>query len=70
MAFRMGRQSADYRQWVAASARWPDATCGSTGVASDEMLERLPRSQRLYFFSPQPWTSQRWTAQTSHYADS
>jgi len=70
MAFRMGRQSADYRQWVAASERWPDAACGSTGVASDEMLERVPRSHRLYFFSPQPWTPERWTAQTSHYADS
>ena len=70
MAFRMGPRSADYRQWVAASARWPDATCGSTGVASDEMLQRLPRSRRLYFFSPQPWTSERWIAQTSHYAGS
>ena len=70
MAFRMGRRSADYRQWVAASGRWPASACDSTGVASDEMLQRVPRSRRLYFFSPQPWTSERWTTQTSHYADS
>lgn len=70
MAFRMGSAHGDYRDWVAASERWPDATCTATGVATDEPLPRLPRSRRLFFFSPQPWTPRQWTATTSRYADS
>jgi len=60
MAFRIGAAAEEYRQIISRLAQWQEPRCTSTGVATDEPVLKLPVHQRLYVFSPRPWTSARW----------
>lgn len=60
MAFRMGADAEAYRRRISGSAAWPVPRCTSSGIATDEPAVTPAEHQRLYLFSPQPWTFQRW----------
>jgi hypothetical protein len=63
MLFRMGVEGRAISSRLAESGDFRAAQCrDSIGVATDEVLPRLPSGRRLYIFHPQPWSPQAYRA--------
>ena len=59
MVFRMGRDGAAVRDFLKSGGGFDLPVChGSMGISLDEMPPLLPKTRRLYVFSPKPWTQQ------------
>jgi hypothetical protein len=58
MLFQMGPESTSVTRHLARGGDFSLELCrGSVGVATDEPLQRLPRRNRRYVFSPTPWSA-------------
>ncbi len=57
MLFRMGADRPNILSSIASGEDFSSRPCQqSSGISTDEPLSRLPASQRIYVFNPNPWS--------------
>jgi len=57
MLFRMGLERRQILSQLASGERFNSTPCSSSsGISTDEPLEHVPVTRRLYIFNPKPWT--------------
>jgi hypothetical protein len=59
MLFRMGPDSRKLHTLIEAQEEFPEEKCRTSyGVSTDEPIEGLRNTRRIYAFSPHPWTNE------------